>query len=172
MHVVVPAGALTERDGFRPCLISYRADLCRNLGERLFPRYAFPFSGAPLALSPQGRLEPLRVVRDVRREDALGAHPALVHWRRRIALDLDDLAVLHMDEHSATAVADPAYALYNRDAVVHILSPDGPPERSCADRHGAQKQQRRGKGRYKRVLKKRNLEEREGSQEKEGQSGC
>ena len=117
--VVAAAGALRDGDGVRPVVADRLLHLVCDRVERFVPRDALP---PALALGPDllhGVLDAVGVVDVLDAREAFGAHRALGE-RVGVALDVDDRAVLHGDDHAAATVA----ALARRQnllAVSHCL---------------------------------------------------
>src|SRR3954468_23360627 len=86
-------------------------DLLADLVERLVPRDALPLAGAARTNAPLRIFQAIRVIHELGRRGPDRAEVAVVQRPFRIALDLRELAVLHVHQRAATPVAAPTDAL-------------------------------------------------------------
>ena len=107
---VMAAGAGAERDRLRAELVADGEQLFGDLVERLVPGDALPRARAARPLAPHRIFQPVRMIDEIERDGADRAQPAVIERRVAVALDLDQAAVAHVQQHAAAAMAAAAHA--------------------------------------------------------------
>src|SRR4029079_6038439 len=141
---VVAARARAHRDRFGTALGADLEHLLADLVERLVPGDALPLAGTARADSALRVFQAIGVIDELRSRGANLREVAVIQRAFGVALDLRELAVVHVHQRSAATVAAPADALQNLVVSRHLCRGSRPclycahfvpPARKTCSRH-------------------------------------
>lgn len=111
VQVMVPAGALPERDAFRPRLAPDPVQSRRDVAQRRVPAHARPAPLAPRPRPAQRMHQAIRMVHDAWGCESLAAHLPPVEREIRVRPHANHAPIGDGQQDAAAAVTDAAHAL-------------------------------------------------------------